>query len=100
MSEITNLTIKISVELKEKIKAIALEKNLSLSAVVCEHLENSLNSEHKAEKKSKKHAEDFTIEVDSSDTEEHLSEPQLSQAELKKLRQLIKASTKSHGKKK
>lgn len=38
MSEISTLTIKIPLELKEKIKAIALEKQLSLSAEVCERL--------------------------------------------------------------
>lgn len=39
MSEISTLTIKIPLELKEKIKAAALEKQFSLSTEVCERLE-------------------------------------------------------------
>lgn len=42
MSEISTLTIKIPLELKEKIKAAALEKQFSLSTEVCERLEKVL----------------------------------------------------------
>lgn len=95
MSEISTLTIKIPLELKEKIKAIALENELSLSAEVCQRLESSLQQPAKA---SKKQATVRHDEVDSQHTEEE-SEPPLSQKELKKLRLLLKGGVKSSKKK-
>jgi hypothetical protein len=96
MSEISTLTIKIPLELKEKIKAIALENELSLSAEVCKRLENSFQLPVKS---SKKQAALHQDEVDNQGTEEESEQP-LSQKELKKLRQLLKGGVKSSNKKK
>ncbi|SUI87576.1 Uncharacterised protein [Serratia quinivorans] len=57
MSEISTLTIKIPLELKEKIRAIAADNQLSLSAEVCQRLENSFELPAKADKTAKKSAE-------------------------------------------
>ncbi|CNH35570.1 Uncharacterised protein [Yersinia aldovae] len=96
MSEISTLTIKIPLELKEKIKAVALEKQLSLSAEVCERLEKSLEEEVKSSRKDGKlHHND----IDNQGVEE-ISEQPLSQKELKKLRQLLKVGVRTPQKKK
>ncbi|PVZ84800.1 hypothetical protein C9426_21840 [Serratia sp. S1B] len=90
MKEISTLTIKIPLDLKEKIKAIALENQLSLSAEVCQRLEDSLA----VSVKSLPQHED----IDNQDTVEKTEQP-LSQKELKKLRQLLKSGIKSNKKK-
>lgn len=95
MSEISTLTIKIPLELKEKIKAIALENELSLSAEVCKRLESSFQPPVKT---SKKQAAVHHDDIDSQSTEEEIEQP-LSQKELKKLRQLLKDGVKSSKKK-
>ncbi|MFC0225869.1 hypothetical protein [Serratia aquatilis] len=95
MSEISTLTIKIPVALKEKIKAIALENQLSLSAEVCQRLESSFDLPVKSGKKNTPPHHD---EIDNQGIEEEVEQP-LSQKELKKLRQLLKGSLKT-GKKK
>ncbi|OMQ26937.1 hypothetical protein [Serratia oryzae] len=95
MSEISTLTIKIPLELKEKIRASALENELSLSAEVCKRLESSFQPPAKT---SKKHAAVHHDEIDSQSTEEEIEQP-LSQKELKKLRQLLKDGVKSSKKK-
>lgn len=95
MSEISTLTIKIPLALKEQIKASALEKQLSLSAEVCQRLENSFAP---AVKSGKKSAAPRHEEVDNQDIEE--VEQPLNQKELKKLRQLLKNGVKSSSKKK
>lgn len=56
MSEISTLTIKIPLELKEKIKAAALEKQFSLSTEVCERLEKSFAVDVKSGKSGHKDA--------------------------------------------
>ena len=89
MSEISTLTIKIPLELKEKIRAIAADNQLSLSAEVCQRLESSFDLPTKAEK---------TAKIDNQGIEEEVEQP-LNQKELKKLRQLLKGSAKT-GKKK
>ncbi|AHG18243.1 regulatory protein [Chania multitudinisentens RB-25] len=95
MSEISTLTIKIPLELKEKIKAAALENDHSLSAEVCKRLESSFQV---PDKPSKKQVALHHDEIDSQHTEEENEQP-LSQKELKKLRLLLKGGVKS-GKKK
>ncbi|KFK94516.1 MULTISPECIES: Arc family DNA-binding protein [unclassified Serratia (in: enterobacteria)] len=95
MSEISTLTIKIPLELKEKIKAIALENELSLSAEVCKRLEDSFQPPSKP---SKKQAAPHQDDIDNQGTEEESEQP-LSQKELKKLRQLLKGGVKSSKKK-
>ncbi|PIJ58831.1 hypothetical protein BOM23_07910, partial [Erwinia sp. OLMDLW33] len=74
-----SVTIKIDPSLKETIKAVALENQLSLSEVVTTHLVKSLSAQPAA--------------VDSLDTEEAVTE-QLSAAELKQIRSLLKKSKK------
>ncbi|WP_186379303.1 hypothetical protein [Yersinia massiliensis] len=101
MSETSTLTIKIPLELKEKIKAAALEKQFSLSTEVCERLEKSFEVDVKNTKGSRKdsklhHGE---IDIDNQGVEE-ISEQPLSQKELKKLRQLLKNGVKAPQKKK
>jgi len=87
MSEISTLTIKIPVELKEQIKAAALEAEHSLSSEVCARLVASFTVVE--EKKSRKHAkDDELLEIDSQHTSEN-TEPALTQKELKKLRTLL-----------
>ncbi|HHL2500501.1 TPA: hypothetical protein ACQ301_002550 [Yersinia enterocolitica] len=93
MSEISTLTIKIPLELKEKIKAAALEKQFSLSTEVCERLEKSFEIDVKNTKSSRKDAKLHHSEIDNQGVEE-ISEQPLSQKELKKLRQLLKAPQK------
>lgn len=93
MSEISTLTIKIPLELKEKIKAAALEKQFSLSTEVCERLERSFEVDVKGSKSSRKDAKLHHSEIDNQGVEE-ISEQPLSQKELKKLRQLLKAPQK------
>ncbi|MEX3239001.1 Arc family DNA-binding protein [Serratia quinivorans] len=98
MSEISTLTIKIPLELKEKIRAIAADNQLSLSTEVCQRLENSFDLPAKADKNAKKSAELHHGEIDNQGIEEEIEQP-LNQKELKKLRQLLKGSVKA-GKKK
>ncbi|CAI0888335.1 Arc family DNA-binding protein [Serratia entomophila] len=98
MSEISTLTIKIPLELKEKIRAVAADNQLSLSAEVCQRLEDSFAAPAKAEKAAKKPAELHHEEIDNQGIEEEIEQP-LSQKELKKLRQLLKTGAKT-GKKK
>ncbi|CAI1035899.1 Arc family DNA-binding protein [Serratia quinivorans] len=98
MSEISTLTIKIPLELKEKIRAIASDNQLSLSAEVCQRLENSFDLPAKADKTAKKSAELHHGEIDNQGIEEEIEQP-LNQKELKKLRQLLKGGVKA-GKKK
>ncbi|WP_024529276.1 Arc family DNA-binding protein [Serratia fonticola] len=96
MSEISTLTIKIPLALKEQIKAIALENQLSLSAEVCQRLEHSFEVPAKANKKvAPLHHDD----IDNQGTEEEVEQP-LSQKELKKLRQLLKGGAKGSKKNK
>lgn len=99
MSEISTLTIKIPLELKERIKATALEKQYSLSTEVCERLEKSFEVETKDSKTDRKNAKLHHDEIDNQHVEE-ISEQPLSQKELKKLRQLLKEGIKSAQKKK
>ncbi|CNH09582.1 hypothetical protein [Yersinia pekkanenii] len=99
MSEISTLTIKIPLELKEKIKAAALEKQFSLSTEVCERLEKSFEIEVKNSKNNRKDAKLHHGEIDNQGVEE-ISEQPLSQKELKKLRQLLKDGLKTPQKKK
>ncbi|WP_431222332.1 hypothetical protein ACQ86O_18585 [Serratia sp. L9] len=95
MSEISTLTIKIPLALKEKIKAIALENQLSLSAEVCQRLETSFDLPVKASKKAAPLHHD---DIDNQGTEEEIEQP-LNQKELKKLRQLLKGNLKNSKKK-
>ncbi|GKW24135.1 hypothetical protein R0L47_09180 [Pectobacterium polonicum] len=93
MSEISSLSLKISPELKEKIKAAALENEVSISAEVSARLLRSFDEGHLIS--------DLSSEsVDSQGTEEVGTEAPLTQKELKKLRELLKGKSKVTSKKK
>ncbi|MDG0801146.1 hypothetical protein [Pectobacterium polaris] len=92
MSEISSLSLKISPELKEKIKAAALENEVSISAEVSARLLRSFDESHQAELSSES--------VDSQGTEEVGAEVPLTQKELKKVRELLKGKSKATSKKK
>ncbi|ACX88585.1 hypothetical protein F6Q07_08940 [Pectobacterium parmentieri] len=93
MSEISSLSLKISPELKEKIKAAALENEVSISAEVSARLLRSFDESHLTS--------DLSSEsVDSQGTEEVGTEAPLTQKELKKLRELLKGKSKVTSKKK
>ncbi|GAB7198546.1 MULTISPECIES: Arc family DNA-binding protein [Dickeya] len=83
MSEISSLSLKIPSELKEKIKAAALENEVSISAEVSARLLRSFDIEGHA------HDADEAEIVDSQNTEEIVEQP-LTAKEIKKLRQLLK----------
>ncbi|NKI74601.1 hypothetical protein Dpoa2040_001873 [Dickeya sp. CFBP 2040] len=83
MSEISSLSLKIPSELKEKIKAAALENEVSISAEVSARLLRSFDIEDHA------HGTDEAEIVDSQNTEEIVEQP-LTAKEIKKLRQLLK----------
>ncbi|WP_350316508.1 hypothetical protein OHK33_01785 [Pectobacterium aroidearum] len=93
MSEISSLSLKISSELKEKIKAAALENEVSISAEVSARLLKSFDESH--------HVSELSPElVDSQGTEEVGTEVPLTQKELKKIRELLKGKSKAASKKK
>ncbi|KHN49828.1 hypothetical protein [Pectobacterium fontis] len=89
MSEISSLSLKISPELKEKIKAAALKNEVSISAEVSARLLKSFDESHQEPEL-----------VDSQETEEVGTEAPLTQKELKKLRELLKGKSKATSKKK
>lgn len=93
MSEISSLSLKIPQELKEQIKAAALENQVSISAEVAARLEKSFATV------AKDSVDAEQADVDNQHTEEVVEQP-LSQKELKKIRQLIKDKSKSASKKK
>ncbi|MFT8211274.1 MAG: Arc family DNA-binding protein [Symbiopectobacterium sp.] len=83
MSEISSLSLKIPQELKEQIKAAALENQVSISAEVAARLAKSFDIDAKGSINAEQ------PDVDNQHTEEVVEQP-LSQKELKKIRQLIK----------
>ncbi|QZN98057.1 Arc family DNA-binding protein [Symbiopectobacterium purcellii] len=93
MSEISSLSLKIPQELKEQIKAAALENQVSISAEVAARLAKSFAIA------AKDSVDAEQADVDNQHTEEVVEQP-LSQKELKKIRQLIKDKSKGTSKKK
>ncbi|MEH2920873.1 hypothetical protein ACFFL1_09250 [Samsonia erythrinae] len=92
MSEISSLSLKISSDLKEKIKAAALENEVSISAEVSSRLLRSFDDNP---------ASQVSLDsVDSQGTEEVILESPLTQKEIKKLRELLKGKSKAGSKKK
>ncbi|MFJ5159028.1 hypothetical protein ACIP6T_07625 [Pantoea sp. NPDC088449] len=80
MTETVNLTIKIDPALKDHIKQLAADNQISMSQEIVNRLQASLDAvEHPA--------------IDSLDTQEACTE-QLSAAELKQVRALLKKSKK------
>ncbi|TKI06275.1 Arc family DNA-binding protein [Martelella alba] len=94
MSETANLTIKIPLALKEKIKALAESKNTSMSAEIGAMLECSLS-----EDAALAHGDQVADEIDNQHTEEITEQP-FTNGEIKKLRALLNAATKKKSKKK
>ncbi|MDX5627347.1 MULTISPECIES: hypothetical protein [unclassified Brenneria] len=92
MSEISSLSLKIPVDLKEKIKAAALEKGVSISAEVSARLLQSFGDDGKANSSSAE-------AVDNQDIKEGEDVP-LTPKEIKKIRALLKDKTKNASKKK
>ncbi|OSN11703.1 hypothetical protein AU512_01065 [Lonsdalea iberica] len=91
MNEISSLSLKITHELKERIKAAALASGVSISAEVSVRLLRSFESELSDTQQASA--------IDNQHTEERVEQP-LSAKELKKLRQLIKEKNKGSIKKK
>ncbi|PWC22200.1 hypothetical protein DDT52_02795 [Brenneria roseae subsp. roseae] len=92
MSEISSLSLKIPVDLKEKIKAAALENNVSISAEVSARLLRSFDDSDTSSVPS-------VAPVDNQDTEE-VAELPLTHKEIKKIRELLKGKSKHTSKKK
>lgn len=80
MTDNVSLTIKIDPTLKETLKSLALENQVSLSQEVCQRLQNSLTAPQASA-------------VDNQSTEEEV-DAQLSASELKQIRALLKKSKK------
>ncbi|QHM71510.1 hypothetical protein [Mixta intestinalis] len=90
MSETVSLTIKIDPALKETLKTLALEKQLSLSEEVSQRLQTSLLNQPHPAIDSSHTAELATLE---EETQEEPT-PQLTSSELKQLRTLLKKGKK------
>nr|WP_024964945.1 DUF6364 family protein [Pantoea sp. IMH] len=80
MTDTVSLTLKIDPALKETLKALAQENQISLSQEVAQRLQSSLST----------HAHPS---VDSTSTTEEV-DPQLSSVEIKQIRALLKKSRK------
>nr|WP_113868065.1 hypothetical protein [Brenneria salicis]NMN91218.1 hypothetical protein [Brenneria salicis ATCC 15712 = DSM 30166]RBP60453.1 hypothetical protein DES54_13145 [Brenneria salicis ATCC 15712 = DSM 30166]RLM30080.1 hypothetical protein BHG07_12820 [Brenneria salicis ATCC 15712 = DSM 30166] len=92
MSEISSLSLKIPMDLKEQIRVAALENNVSISAEVCARLLKSFDDSNTASMLS-------VESVDNQSTEE-VSESPLTQKEIKRIRELLKIRSKHSSKKK
>jgi len=92
MSETANLTIKLPLELKERIKALAESNSVSMSAEIGARLERSLN-EDSAPK------EHVAADVDNQHTQEITEQP-FTSSEVKKLRALLNTPSRKKSKKK
>ncbi|EHD21010.1 MULTISPECIES: hypothetical protein [Brenneria] len=90
MSEISSLSLKIPLDLKEKIKAAALEHEISISAEVTARLQRSFDEDNKAP---------TPATVDNQHTVEEVAD-RLTQKEIKKIRALLKDKTKGSSRKK
>ncbi|QTC47876.1 Arc family DNA-binding protein [Pantoea ananatis] len=80
MTETVNLTIKIDPALKEHIKQLALENQVSMSQEIVQRLQSSLNAPAQPV-------------IESQNTEEDTSDA-LSSSEIKQLRTLLKKQSK------
>ncbi|MGD8105650.1 hypothetical protein ACQE32_03060 [Pantoea sp. FN0302] len=91
MTDTVSLTIKIDPNLKETLKTLALENQLSLSQEVSQRLQASLLTQpHPAIDNQ------HTQEIDAQETagQEEEDAPQLTSSELKQIRTLLKKSKK------
>lgn len=94
MSETANLTIKLPMELKERIKSIAEGNSVSMSAEITARLERSLNEDLAPSPK-----EHDAADVDNQHTQEITEQP-FTNSEVKKLRALLNGTARKKSKKK
>ncbi len=94
MSETANLTIKLPLELKARIKALAESNSVSMSAEIGARLERSLNEDDIPPQK-----EHVAADVDNQHTQEITEQP-FTSSEVKKLRALLDATSRKKTKKK
>jgi plasmid stability protein len=102
MSETANLTIKLPLELKERIRTLAANNSISMSAEISARLAQSLDGESDDSEETTKvqqHKEHAAADVDNQHTQEITEEP-FTSSEVKKLRALLNASGKKKTKKK
>ena len=94
MSEITSLTVKIPIELKEKLKTEAEEKSLSLSQLTAALLDEALSGTapgaDEVDGTEYQDNVEETIEAGSAPAESTSAEPPLSAKELRGLRKLLR----------
>ena len=90
MTDTVSLTIKIDPNLKETLKTLALENQLSLSQEVSQRLQASLFTQSQPAIDSQDTQETESQETDSQEEEA----PQLTSSELKQIRSLLKKSKK------
>ncbi|WP_213993350.1 Arc family DNA-binding protein [Sodalis sp. dw_96] len=93
MSETANLTIKLPLQLKERIKALAESNSVSMSAEIGARLERSLSEDSTPPK------EHVAADVDNQHTQEITEQP-FTSSEVKKLRALLNVAPKKKSKKK
>jgi hypothetical protein len=94
MSETANLTIKLPMELKERIKSIAEGNSVSMSAEITARLERSLNEDLAPSPK-----EHDAADIDNQHTQEITEQP-FTNSEVKKLRALLTGTARKKNKKK
>jgi len=99
MSETANLTIKLPLELKERLRTLAANNSVSMSAEISARLAQSLDGDSEEAAKPQKHKEHDSADVDNQHTQEITEEP-FSSGEVKKLRALLNATSKKKTKKK
>ncbi|MEA9390809.1 Arc family DNA-binding protein [Acerihabitans sp. TG2] len=102
MSETANLTIKLPLELKERLRTIAANNSISMSAEISTRLAQSLDGgfDHSEEStKAQQNKEHVAASVDNQHTQE-ITEAPFTSSEVKKLRALLNASSKKKIKKK
>lgn len=97
MNELVTMTLKISTDLKEKIKVLALEAEHSLSSEVCTRLAKSFENQGKDDNgnidsneiKRRGH------QIDNQNTQEQRRDSQLSPKELRDIRKMLLAKNKN-----
>lgn len=99
MSETANLTIKLPLELKEKLKNLAASNSVSMSAEISARLAQSFDADSAEAAAPQKHKDQAAADVDNQHTKEITDVP-LTSGEVKKLRALLNAAGKKKTKKK
>ncbi|WP_413734863.1 Arc family DNA-binding protein [Sodalis sp. RH21] len=99
MTETANLTIKLPLELKERLKSLAASNSVSMSAEISARLAQSLDGDSKEGTTASKRKEHAAADVDNQHTEE-ITELPFTTGEVKKLRALLSGANKKKSKKK